>query len=97
MLIDEYVRVPEFIYDGDEALCIPHRQTFDLAGDDFSPVAEMTAQYVCNQCPLLNECRAYALEHEELWGVWGALSRNDRERIMRGEARRERRIRNPHH
>lgn len=76
-------------------MCVPHRHTFDIAGDEYDSLTEMAAQFVCSQCPLLEQCRAYGLDNAELWGVWGGLTRNDRERISRGETQRQRHIRNP--
>jgi len=45
------------------------------------------AKSVCAACPVLAECRNYALATGELDGVWGGLSENDRRRIRR-QARR---------
>lgn len=41
----------------------------------------------CARCAVVNECRDYALEYQEPWGVWGGLSESDRRRIWdrRGE------------
>lgn len=37
-----------------------------------------SAKRVCSHCPVWRDCRAYALAHEELVGVWGGLSERDR-------------------
>ncbi|WP_342448045.1 WhiB family transcriptional regulator [Trueperella pyogenes] len=29
---------------------------------------------MCQSCPVLDECREYALSHNEPYGVWGGLS-----------------------
>jgi WhiB family redox-sensing transcriptional regulator len=41
------------------------------------------AKLICAQCPVVDECLAYALEHGERFGIWGGLS--DRERRRLGE------------
>lgn len=42
---------------------------------------------VCRSCPVMAECRDYALANGEMYGVWGGLSENDRRRLRR-QARR---------
>lgn len=41
------------------------------------------AKAVCAVCPVLAECRAYALETGQRFGVWGGLSANERQQIRR--------------
>jgi WhiB family redox-sensing transcriptional regulator len=36
---------------------------------------------VCEQCPVRQLCRSYALEHGEKFGVWGGLTETERRRI----------------
>ena len=44
------------------------------------------AKAICAGCPVLAECREYALTHpERLDGIWGGLSERDR-RIIRRRA-----------
>lgn len=43
---------------------------------------ERTAKAVCDTCPVITACLAYALEHDEA-GVWGRTSDDDRRRIRR--------------
>ena len=40
---------------------------------------------VCLSCPVVQECREYAITHE-LWGFWGGMTAMERqsERVMRG-------------
>ena len=40
------------------------------------------AKAVCLTCPVLNECRTHALAVREPYGVWGATTEDDRERIL---------------
>lgn len=46
-----------------------------------SAVAE--AKQVCASCPVIGECRAYALAAREEYGVWGGLSAEDRHALRR--------------
>jgi len=38
------------------------------------------ARAICDTCPVLGQCRAYALAHPEVLGVWGGLSHLERQR-----------------
>jgi WhiB family redox-sensing transcriptional regulator len=51
---------------------------FPARGESSTP-----AKTVCTACLVRDECLAYALEHEELQGVWGALSARERKARMR--------------
>ncbi len=39
------------------------------------------AQKLCGRCPVLDECRAYVLEHPGLTGVWGGLTGRERREL----------------
>ena len=39
---------------------------------------EMRAKEICQRCPVLRECREYALSVGEPYGVWGGLSASER-------------------
>ncbi len=63
--------------------------------DFFHPVAErgparrrrdQAAISVCLRCPVVTECRRYALNAQEPYGVWGGLSEDDRANILRAGA-----------
>ncbi len=41
------------------------------------------AKRVCSHCPVLAECREWALERHVPYGVWGGLSERDRRKIIR--------------
>jgi len=60
---------------------------FTLAGDDGAErwLTER-ARNVCRACPFMARCRNHALSNDERWGVWGALTRNDRDRLRKREA-----------
>jgi WhiB family redox-sensing transcriptional regulator len=38
---------------------------------------------MCADCPVITECRAYALDRPELAGVWGGTTDTDRDRLRR--------------
>lgn len=41
------------------------------------------AKRICLGCPVLQECRDWALDRGEQYGVWGGLSESDRRRIWK--------------
>jgi WhiB family redox-sensing transcriptional regulator len=45
----------------------------------------LLAKDVCVQCPVLQQCREWALSHHEEHGVWGGLSEGDRQRLWTGK------------
>lgn len=44
------------------------------------------AKLLCGVCPVLEECRAWALDNDVRHGVWGGLSDRERRRIVRQRA-----------
>lgn len=42
---------------------------------------ESAAKAVCRHCPVLEQCRRYALSVRELHGVWGGLSEAERRQL----------------
>lgn len=49
---------------------------------------EAAAKKLCRQCPVLTQCQAHALQVHEPYGIWGGLSRSEREQIWRNHNRR---------
>lgn len=45
--------------------------------------ATIKAKKICGQCAVRAECLAYALEHEERFGIWGGLTTYERGRLKR--------------
>ena len=41
---------------------------------------------VCRQCPVREKCLEYALVHNIPYGIWGAMSAQDRDRLATGTA-----------
>lgn len=38
---------------------------------------------ICRACPVRAECLAYAMERDDLWGVWGGVSEQGRKKARR--------------
>ncbi|PYC77413.1 transcription factor WhiB [Streptomyces tateyamensis] len=45
---------------------------------------EEAAKAVCAGCPVRVECRRYALDAREPYGVWGGLTEDERHRLFSG-------------
>ena len=45
------------------------------------------AKALCARCPVHPECLAYALAHDERFGIWGGASERDRRRMKRTTTR----------
>ena len=48
---------------------------------------EARAKAICEQCPVLRECREHALAVHEPYGVWGGMTEEEREEVYRRGAR----------
>lgn len=46
----------------------------------------MRAKAVCQVCPVVGECRAYALQIREPYGIWGGLTETERRRSIAAES-----------
>ena len=44
---------------------------------------EKEAKTFCARCPVVDECREYALDTREEHGVWGGLNERERRRLRR--------------
>lgn len=47
--------------------------------------ATADAKRICQGCPVRQVCLEYAMEHKELFGVWGGLSVRDRRKLSAGQ------------
>jgi WhiB family redox-sensing transcriptional regulator len=45
---------------------------------------EYEAKKVCGGCEYMHACRAYAMDHPEILGIWGGTTEIDRSKIRRG-------------
>jgi WhiB family redox-sensing transcriptional regulator len=43
------------------------------------------AKRICVGCDVRTHCLAYALDHDERFGIWGGLSERERRRLKRPE------------
>lgn len=41
------------------------------------------AKAICAQCPVITQCREYALAAQEPYGVWGGLTQEERRELVR--------------
>ena len=57
---------------------------FDLVDEPFTARQQRTAsaKAICQDCPVLTECRESALRLGEPYGIWGGLSELDRARLL---------------
>ena len=46
-------------------------------------VTTQRALTICSLCPVRTPCRRYALSRKERYGIWGGLTEQTREAIMR--------------
>ncbi|AII08554.1 transcription factor WhiB [Rhodococcus wratislaviensis] len=44
---------------------------------------EANAQQICQDCPVLAQCRDHALTEDEPYGIWGGMTEADRRRHAR--------------
>ncbi|QDQ95235.1 WhiB family transcriptional regulator [Rhodococcus sp. WB9] len=44
---------------------------------------ERAAKQICQDCPVLEQCRAHALTATEAYGIWGGMSETERSRHIR--------------
>jgi WhiB family transcriptional regulator, redox-sensing transcriptional regulator len=59
-------------------------------GDRMGPEKIRMSKALCGTCPLSVLCLEYALEANEQDGIWGGLTRNERNSIQRSRVIRER-------
>lgn len=46
-------------------------------------VSSRDAKQICGSCPVVFECRSYALDTRQAYGIWGGLSAEDRRQLRR--------------
>src|SRR5690606_40718327 len=45
------------------------------------------AKALCSWCPVRDECLNFALERGEKWGVWGGMTTDERNRLLKERRR----------
>lgn len=43
---------------------------------------EAKAKQICQDCPVMTQCREHALSVQEAYGIWGGLGENERREII---------------
>ena len=65
-----------------QAICVgtdPDAFTADV----ITPTMARVLKSICNECPVINECRDYAMSNDFVHGVWGGTTPQDRRRLRR--------------
>ena len=65
---------------------------FSLDEDDQRQALEL-----CQACPVREQCLRDAIEHREMYGIWGGMQESDRRSIIRERRRQERERRKQAH
>jgi WhiB family transcriptional regulator, redox-sensing transcriptional regulator len=80
-----YTKLAEAIKEKGATPCQETDPDLFYAGTDEIASGWQQAVKLCKTCPVIAECRAYSLEADELFGVWGGLTANQRRSIRRGK------------
>ncbi|HZG95329.1 MAG TPA: WhiB family transcriptional regulator [Mycobacteriales bacterium] len=48
---------------------------------------ERAAKEICRQCPVIDHCREFAIATREPYGVWGGMTPEEREELIRHRSR----------
>lgn len=82
---EHYIRIPDFL-EKDDPLCAQTDPEVFFAqateGGRHVYLNERFAKAICNECPLVKDCLAYALQYDEM-GIWGGTNERERSRIRR--------------
>lgn len=68
----------------DDGACVGDGDLFYSAEDEPKGVRrrkEDAAKAICAQCAVLEVCRRFAIEAEELYGVWGGMTESERHKL----------------
>jgi WhiB family transcriptional regulator, redox-sensing transcriptional regulator len=79
-----YLALAEAIRENGSTPCMESDPEIFYSGTEEMPRAWQDAVKMCKTCPVRAECAAYAVEAEEIFGVWGGLTANQRKQIRRG-------------
>jgi hypothetical protein len=63
----------------DEGACAGQPELFF----DGTAAAEAQAKSVCLRCPVLDDCREWAITNREAYGTWGGMTERERRTILR--------------
>ena len=45
---------------------------------------QLAAKALCATCPVVKECLAFALKHDEPYGIWGGMTHQERKALKTG-------------
>jgi WhiB family transcriptional regulator, redox-sensing transcriptional regulator len=65
------------------AACAGFQSTFFFPGVDSSPATVAQALAVCEQCPVRVDCLEYAFETNQVAGIWGGTTEEERRSLRR--------------
>lgn len=80
-----YIKLAEAIRDKGTPPCAESDPELFFAGTEEIARGWQQAVKLCKSCPVKRECLDYSLEADELYGVWGGLTANQRRSIRRGK------------
>jgi hypothetical protein len=76
-----------FLRAGEKPPCVGFRPLFTRIGEvalQRLPKADVTkARHVCQMCPFISPCREWAIGNNESWGMWGGMTKRQREYEIR--------------
>lgn len=83
MILEDYFNRAPWMVD---AACLDHHPDlhFPIAVGRASVGRTLAAKTVCSQCIVREPCLTYALDNNELYGVWGGVDEDERATIRRG-------------
>lgn len=87
----KYANLARALQDNDGAECEQLPEMFfpeDSPDPDSRRIEVRIAKAICNRCPIVEPCLAYALAAKEPYGVWGATTAEERQVGRRQKARR---------
>jgi hypothetical protein len=67
--------------------CMVRPVPFDRAAEIRANRAQVKlCKALCQECPVVDECREWGIAQGELWGIWGGLTAHERAiaRVSRG-------------
>ena len=85
---DDAEAVPEGPHWNRSAACreTPTALFFPAGNFHLARLDEERAKAVCSSCPVRARCLAYAIDHQEPYGVWGGLNPDERRALTTAPA-----------
>lgn len=80
-----YLKLADAIKETGSTPCQESDPDLFFAGTDEIASGWQQAVKLCKKCPVMAECLEYSLAADELFGVWGGLTANQRRSIRRGK------------